>query len=61
MGKMRSACRNFVGNLKGRDHSEDAGVYERIILKCKGWTGCILLRIGPMAGFVKTIMNLRIP
>jgi hypothetical protein len=30
----RNAYRILVGSLKRRDHFEDAGVDERIILKC---------------------------
>jgi hypothetical protein len=42
----------WSGNLKGRDHSEDLGVDERIILEWilgkyggRVWTECIWLRI----------------
>jgi hypothetical protein len=31
---MRNASQFWLGNLKGRDHSEDLGVGGRIILKC---------------------------
>jgi hypothetical protein len=34
MGEFRNAYKNFVGNLKGRDHLGDLGVDERIIIKC---------------------------
>jgi hypothetical protein len=50
---MENAYKILVGNLKGRDHSEDLGVGGRIILeqilgKCneKLWNGFIWLRIG---------------
>jgi hypothetical protein len=46
MGQMRNAYRILLGNLKGRDHSEDLGVDGRIILRQilgkqseKAWTG----------------------
>jgi hypothetical protein len=48
----RNAYKFLLGNLKGRDYSEDLGVYGRIILKwvlkkfcVKSWTGFIWLRI----------------
>jgi hypothetical protein len=41
------------GNLKNRDHFEDLGLYERLILKCilrnslvRAWIGLMWLRIG---------------
>jgi hypothetical protein len=44
-------------NLKGRDHSEDVGVDEKIRLELtlrkqgeKMWTGFICLRVIPIAG-----------
>jgi hypothetical protein len=33
MGEMRNAYKLMVGNLKGRDHSEDLGVVGKIILE----------------------------
>jgi hypothetical protein len=30
---MRNACKIFVGNLKGTDHSEDLGKDGRIVLE----------------------------
>jgi hypothetical protein len=33
MGDMRNAYKILVGNLRGRDHSEELGVAERIILE----------------------------
>jgi hypothetical protein len=33
MGKNRNVCMVWFGNLNLRDHLEDLGVYERIILK----------------------------
>jgi hypothetical protein len=33
MGDMRSACNIWLGNLKGRDHSEVLGIDWKIILK----------------------------
>jgi hypothetical protein len=48
-------------NLKGRDHSEDLGVYGRIILEWilekysgKVWTGFIWHRIWTSGGFLRT-------
>jgi hypothetical protein len=48
-------------NLKERDHSEDLGIDERIILgwilvkECeKLWTGFICLRTGTSGEFVRT-------
>jgi hypothetical protein len=43
-------------NLRERDHLEDLGVAQRMILKCifnkqdDGWTGLIWLRIGTGGG-----------
>jgi hypothetical protein len=34
MGEVRNAYRTLVGNLKGRDHSEELVVDERIMLEC---------------------------
>jgi hypothetical protein len=33
MGEMRNAYRVLIGNLKGRDHSDDVGVDRKIILE----------------------------
>jgi hypothetical protein len=33
MGEMRNKYRILAGELKGRDHSKDLGIGERIILK----------------------------
>jgi hypothetical protein len=59
VGKMRNAYKTLVANLEGREHSEDLGVYGKIILKwilgkwCgKLWTGCIWLRIGTTGGLL---------
>jgi hypothetical protein len=56
MGEMRNAYKILVGNLKGRHHSEDVGVDEKIILEWllgkqgeKLWTRFIWLRIGTVA------------
>jgi hypothetical protein len=56
---MRSECKILVGNLKGRDHSEDVGIDGRIILELilgkqvgKVWTGFIWLRIGTSGGLL---------
>jgi hypothetical protein len=57
MGRMRNAYTILVGKPEGRDHSEDLGVDEKIILEWivgknggKKWTGCIWLKTGPEAG-----------
>jgi hypothetical protein len=53
MGEMRNAYKILVGNLKGRDYSEDLGVDRKILLQWilgkqggKVWTGLIWLRVG---------------
>jgi hypothetical protein len=53
MGEMRNVCKISVGNLKGRDNSEDVGVDGKVILKwILGklgrvlWTEWIWLRVG---------------
>jgi hypothetical protein len=53
VGEKRGAYRIWWGNLRERDHLEDAGVEERIILKWMFrkwdvgiWAGLIWLRIG---------------
>jgi hypothetical protein len=59
-GRNGKCIQNLVGNLKGRDHSEDLGVDGRImVLQCilgnydgKVWTGCISLRIGTNGGLL---------
>jgi hypothetical protein len=45
----------YLKNLKGQDHLEDLGIYEKIILEWilrkysgKVWTGFIWLRIGTL-------------
>jgi hypothetical protein len=50
MGKMRYAYNILIGKLKGKHHSENLGVYEKIILEWILWkwggklrTGCIWL------------------
>jgi len=47
----------LLGNLNGRDQSEDLGIHGRIILEWvlvkhgdELWTGCIWLRIGTSGG-----------
>jgi hypothetical protein len=57
MGEMRSAYKMLVGNLKGRNHSEDLGVDGRIILELtlgkyggKTWIIFIWLKIGTRGG-----------
>jgi hypothetical protein len=59
MGKMGHAYRMLVRNLEGRDHSEDLGVYGKIILKWilgkwggKVGTGFIWFRIGTSGGLL---------
>jgi hypothetical protein len=54
---MRNAYRILVGNVNGRDHSEDLGVDGKIMLEwilgksCgKVWAGCMWLRIGTSGG-----------
>jgi hypothetical protein len=49
----------WSGNLKGRDHSENLEVNERIISELilekqggKMWIGCIWLRIGTSGGLL---------
>jgi hypothetical protein len=61
MGKMRNAYKVCWGNLKGRDHLEDMGLDEKMILEWilekqggKGWTGVIWLRIGTSGGLLRT-------
>jgi hypothetical protein len=53
MGEMRNAYKVLVGEPKGREHFEDLGVDNRIILEFilgkqneKLWTAFIWLRIG---------------
>jgi hypothetical protein len=55
-------------SLKGRDHSENLGVDERIILKwilrklCGSvWIGFVWLRIGTGDELMNSVMNLRVP
>jgi hypothetical protein len=53
---MEEMSKFWSENLKGRDHSEDLGIdgeiLEWILWKwgVNMWTGCIWLRIGPVAG-----------
>jgi len=57
------------GNLRERDHFEDASVDGRIILRwlfrkldVGAWTGSSWLKIGTGGGaFVNALMNLRVP
>jgi hypothetical protein len=58
MGEIRNASRILVG-MNVRDHSEDVGVDEKIILGLilwkqvgKVWTGCIWLKIGTSGMFL---------
>jgi hypothetical protein len=53
MGEIRNVYKILAGNLRGRDHSEELGAYERIMIewvsgKQRGnvWTGCIWPRTG---------------
>jgi len=59
MWERRSAYRALEGNLRGIDHVEYLGVYERIILRrifgkwnVEAWTGLIRLRIGTGVGLL---------
>jgi hypothetical protein len=58
MGKGRGAYRVLVGKPKERDHLEDPGVDERIILEWNlkilggAWTGLMWLRIGTGGGLL---------
>jgi len=51
MGKMRNSYKILSKSLKVRDHWEDLGVDDKIILEWilgkegrKAWTGCVYLR-----------------
>jgi len=68
MGEMRNAYRILVGNLMGRDHLEDLGIYGRIIIKwiLKQWdmtviTGFIWQRTGSHGKLLLTLYNFWIP
>jgi len=68
MGKMRYAYNILIGKLKGKHHSENLGVYEKIILEWilwkwggKVWTVCIWFRIGISDGLLMNTMNIRFP
>jgi hypothetical protein len=57
MGETRNPYNILVGNLKGREHSEDLGIDGRIILEWilrklggKVWTRCIWLWVGTSGG-----------
>jgi hypothetical protein len=59
-GDMRNDTKCWLGNLKGRGHSEYLGNDEKIILEWilgkysgKVRTACIWFRMGPMAGSCK--------
>jgi hypothetical protein len=59
MGEMRNAYTILIGNIAGRDHSEDLGVFGRIILEYrlrklggKLRTGFFWLRIGTSGGLL---------
>jgi hypothetical protein len=58
MGEIRNPYKILVGNLKGRDHSEDLGIDEKIsewILgkqSGKVWTGCIWFTTGTSSGLL---------
>jgi hypothetical protein len=58
-GRDKNAYRIFIGNLKGREFSEDLGVDGRVILEWmlgkyggKMWTGCMWLRAGTSGGLL---------
>jgi hypothetical protein len=69
MGERRGVYWVLVGNLRERDHLEEAGVDGRIILRLifrkwdvEAWNGSIWLRIGTGGGhFVNATMNIRVP
>jgi hypothetical protein len=57
MGERRGVCRFWWGKLREREHLEDPGVDERIILRwifrkwdVVVWTGSTWLRIGTVGG-----------
>jgi hypothetical protein len=57
-----------VGNVKGRDHSEDLGIDGRIVLNGSreiGWKGVEWMHLAwdryQWQGLFNTVMNLRIP
>jgi hypothetical protein len=56
------------GNIRERDHLEDPGVDERIILRCtfrkwngRAWTDWSGLEWGQLAGFCNAVVNFRLP
>ena len=59
MGETGGAYRVLVGKPEGKDHLDDLGVDERIIIKCilnkrdgGTWTGLILLGVGTGGGLL---------
>jgi hypothetical protein len=51
-GNDNKGVRDYDGNMKGRDHSEDLGVDGRIILKCILGSRVMWLRIGSSGGLL---------
>jgi hypothetical protein len=69
MGEIRNAYKILVGNLKGRDHSEDLGVEATIILEWMlmgiGWKVMVWIYVvqdkNQWRSLVHTVINLRVP